>query len=311
MIVTVIPISTDNAARAEFCLDWLLQLNLREKRGHALLVFDGVHSELVDRIKITAELVFESFDALIPPSKDTKEKMASAIVRRNNLFMNAAEYCQRVFRCPFLFLEPESVPTNPQWMENIENLWEAQPRRYLLTHLRDTQESPRFPASVGVYHMGFWGDVAKAYSDPTNAEVPWERIAGESIVSRSTKCRAFQPLRITDEGDFSKVWPEAQIVSSDPTGAFIEKLRADGVHLPPKGDWLKAEMDTRLTNPSKPPGFGWTRTEQPIQPRITPDPPNLPPQLTQPNPRCETTKPDLRTKAGREWKAAHANGNGH
>lgn len=300
MIVTVIPISTDNAHRAEFLIDWIYQLAGREKRGHALLAFDGVHEEYINRIKATAELAFESFDIMIPNSKDTKEKMASAIVRRNNLFMSAAEHCQKSFRCPFLMLEPECTPTNAQWLENIENLWESQARRYMLCHLRDAETGPRFPLSIGVYHMGFWGDVAKAYSEPSNAEIPWERIAGENIVGRSTKCRAFQPLKVISEEDFAKVWPEAQIVTNDQTGAFIEKLRADGVHLP-KPKLSVAEISHRMLEPTFKECYD-SQTELAGSPLT---------EFAEMRDRQTATKPDLRTKAGREWKAAHANGNGH
>lgn len=290
MIITVIPIATEQGARAEFLLSWLMQLNNREKRGHALLVFDGVHPEFIDRIKLSAELVFESFDMLIPASKDTKEKMASAVVRRNNMYLSAFEYAQKTFRCPFLVLEPESTPTNPQWMENIEKAWEQQPRRYMLCHLQDAKDAPRFPLSVGVYHMGCHNDVSAVCA--ATPETPWERSAGELLVSKSTKSRAFQFLKVQDESDFSKAWPEAQIISSDPSGQYVEKLRAEGVHLTRKH---VAEVVAAIQSP---PIY---TMPQPIVVGVDPRNGDL---------LANAPKPDLRTKEGRAWKAANVNGNG-
>lgn len=331
MIIPIFLVGIDNASRAEFQLDWIFQLSGREKRGHALLVFDGTHPEFIERIKATAELAFESFDMLIPASKDTPQKMASAIVRRNNIFLSAAEYCQRVFRCPFLFLEPECTPTNPQWFENIEKAYYAQPRRYLLTHLQDSKDAPRFPLPIGVFHMALFNDIAKLCADAP--EAPWERTAGEHIVSKSTKSRAFQPLKIQDESDFSKVRPEAQVVTGDTSGAFIEHLRESGVHLTKytttiKDGIIRSEFENGLVTEMHE-SQRWQKPilhiREPVQPRVTIDPPSLPPQLTPSNPTCDKSdlglrrleaggsfrKVDLRTKEGRAWKAAHANGNGH
>lgn len=226
----VFPVTTDTASRVEFGLDWIFQLALRQKRGHALFVFDSVHPEYVDRIRATADLAFESHDIVVPASKDTKEKMASAIVRRNNIFMTAAGYCQRCIRVPWLWIDADATPTNPQWLDNIEAQFMAQPRRYSHTFLQDSKDAPRFPLPTGVWHMGTFGDL-RASVDAA-PEVPFERTAGENIISRSSKSRAFQPLKIQDEADFSKVWPEAQIVVGDTVGAYTESLRAAGVHLP-------------------------------------------------------------------------------
>ncbi len=288
-LVTVIPISTENAARAEFLIDWISQLNQRKPKDHALLVFDGVHEELIQRCKISAELAFEGFDMLIPASKDTKEKMASAVVRRNNLYLSAFEHCQRTFRVPFLVLEPECCPTNPQWMENIEQAWDGQARRYLLCHLQDSKDAPRFPLSVGVMHMGLWGDIAKPCADAP--ETPWERVAGEMIISRSTKCRMFQPLKIQSEADFQNVWPEAQIVVGDSSGAYTEFLRSQGVHLPKQRE--PSPLMT-LGNPEEEIRYGPVDATFGIMPTTRQ-------QLSQP------VKLDKRTK---EYRAMKLKGNG-
>lgn len=298
-IVTVIPISTENGHRAEFLIDFISQLNQRKPRGHALLAFDSVHEEVVQRVKISAELAFESFDLIIVASKDTKQAMASAIVRRNNLYLSAFEYCQRTFRVPFLVLEPECCPTNQQWMEKIQKAYEAQARRYLLCHLRDSETSPRFPLSVGVMHMGLWADIAKACAEAP--ETPWERVAGENIIGRSSKTRAFQPLRVVEEADFQKVWPEAQVVVGDISGALIENYRSQGVHLPVSFPGVKREDEKMFVigNPESEIRYGPCDATFGITPSDRE-------KLSQPLPKI-----DLRSKAGRALKKMNGNGQPH
>lgn len=287
-LVTVIPVGIDNAARAEFLVDFISQLNQRKPRGHALIVFDGTHPEFIDRIKISAEMAFSSFDLLVPATINSKDKMASAIARRNHIFMSAALHCQSNYKHPWLWLEPESTPTNPKWIENIEQAYDSQVRRYYMTHLRDSETSPRFPLSVGVWHQGAYYDMQKAMD--AAPEIPFERVAGEMIVSKSTKSRMFQPLKIQDEASFQNVWPEAQIVVGDTAGGYTEFLRGQGVHLPKAFPGVTREDES------------WRAGID-----LIPDHPDFKNQERE-TVGTITPKIDLRTKAGRALKAAN---NGH
>ncbi len=230
--VIVISLTADNAARAEATLDWCYQLGNRIKRDHILLAFDADCSpEQRERIKLTADLAFLSVQELVVPRIGTAEKPASQVARNNNAFLAAAEFCQKSFRIPWLFLEGDCTPTNPDWLENIAKSYDAQPLRYMGVHLKPTEESvERFLFRIAVYHMGAFNDMVKVCGE--NPETPFEMSGGKNIAGRSTKCRLFQPLKVLDESDFSKVWPEAQIVCGDLTGALIEHYRELGVHLP-------------------------------------------------------------------------------
>jgi len=231
MIQIAIPINADSAPQAENLCSWIRELNNHKPKGHAIVAFDSsVSHEMRERVKITAGLAFETVEEVLVPSKDSAEKMSSAIAKRNASFMAIAEFCQRCVRVPWLLLEPDCVPTNPEWLDKIEAFYDSQPKRYVGVHLKSKPDSEeKFLHRVSVYHMGAFMDVVKTVD--AAPEVPFEISCGQHFVPRSSKFRMIQPLKIQDELDFAKIWPEAQIVCGDVTGALIEKFRADGVHI--------------------------------------------------------------------------------
>lgn len=298
-LIITIPITVGNSVIAENMIDWIYQLNGRVPQEHALICFDAdVTPERHERIKLACELAFESFDTIIMPTLNTKEKMASENAVRNNLFLGIAEHCRKSFRIPWLWLEPGSVPTQQGWFKNICDAYYAQPRRYLGTHLKPSAESnDRFLHPVSVYHMGCFDDVVRVVKE--NMDGPFEMAIGNTIVPRSTKWRAVQFQKILDESDIGKVWPEAEIVFGDDGGMLIEAYRAEGRHHPkvvvnPEPVRMVADASGQFT-PHNPPPDG-----------ARPSPNWITPPSTDAAPRI-----DLRTKAGRALKAAqkaeHAN----
>lgn len=231
-LIITIPITVGNSVIAENMIDWIYQLNGRVNKGHALICYDAdVTAERRERIKIVCELAFVSYDEIIMPSLNTKEKMASHNTVRNNLFLGIAEHCQKSYRIPWLWLEPGSVPTTPGWLAMMGLEYQSQPRRYMGTHLRVSADIPdRFLHPVSIYHMGCFGDVAKMVRE--NMDGAFELVIGQTIVMRSSKWKLVQPLKILDESDISKVWEESLIVFGDESGALIESYRAEGRHHP-------------------------------------------------------------------------------
>jgi hypothetical protein len=225
-LTIVIPINTDSAANAEMLIDWIRQLNQNEKRGSALLVYDNVHDELQMRLRVCADLTFTSFDELVAPCKLD----ASACHKRNTQFLCAAEYAQKTYRIPWMWLDPICIPTRQTWLNEIEEAYTGQPKRYMGTHIKATPEGEPFLHPVSIYHMGVYNDGHKAVLEAM--EKPFEMSLGPIIGPKSNKWRLVQPLKIIDESDFEKVWEEAAVVFGDASGAYIERLRENGVHLP-------------------------------------------------------------------------------
>lgn len=247
-LTIAIPISLETAIIAERLLDWIYQLNQREKSGHALLVYSDVHEENQMRIRIAAELAFESFDEIVVPSVDKPDKMEAAVAKRNRTFLTAAEYCQKSYRVPWLYLDPTAVPLKQDWLSRIEDAFSNQPRRYMGTHLRASAESKEiFLLPTSVYHMGAFNDCQRVVTEAMS--VPFEISCGSMLAPKSTKSRLVQPLKFQDETDFDKIWDEAVIVVGDMSGALIEKLREDGVHLATFSSPLPAfEIESIPTN---------------------------------------------------------------
>jgi hypothetical protein len=122
-------------------------------------------------------------------------------------------------------------------------------------------------------------------------EVPFEISCGQHFIPRSSKFRMIQPLKIQDELDFAKIWPEAQIVCGDVTGALIEKFRADGVHLPGQRYYKEEAV------------FGTIPEDKSLViPILHVRNQEAPTASVIPPPRPIPAKVDLRTKAGRAMK---------
>jgi len=230
-VAIVIPVTVGNSVIAENMIDWIFQLNFRKQIGHAVICHDElVHPERRERIKLACELAFISFDEIVVPSRGTLEKPASENFTRNNLFLGAAEHCQKSLRVPWLWLEPGSCPKNPLWFVKICNAYYSQVRRYSGTHLKPSADGPIFLHPVSVYHMGAFNDVSKVVSE--SMDEFFEAVSGQILHPKSTKWRLVQPLKILEETDCDKVWDEAQIVFGDDAGILVENLRSKGVHFP-------------------------------------------------------------------------------
>lgn len=310
-LLIVLCVTANDAPICDHMLTWMKNLNGGNQRGHILIAFDfDTSDEMRDRLKICAELGFLSVSELIVPRP---EKPQSENARRNNLFLATALRVQSSSRVQWILLEGGCVTTNPDWYKNICAEYFSQPFKYLGLHLKNDINSPdKFMGRIGVYPVNAHYDMASTVS--ANLEIPFEHAMGMNTVVRSSKSRSFQMLKIIDESDFSKVWPEAQIVTGDISGAFIEKLRAQGVHLP-KAPTFKECYDAQTASAQIQPKHTTTVKDGIIRSEFEN---GLVTEMHE-SQRFgkpilhirEEPKPDLRTKAGREWKAARANGTGH
>lgn len=190
MILLVIPFHKENAIQCERLLDWIFQLNNRKPYGHALLVAaHDAHEEKRERIKISSELAFESFE-MIQISRIEGDK--AAIISKTMLV--ASDYAAKNYKVPFLWLEPDCTPLELRWRQKLESAYKAQPRKV----------------------MGLLGERCAVYS-PRKIET----LSGNVFPSK-----LIQTLAITGDAECSRVDAEACLVHGDKRQILLDKIKA-------------------------------------------------------------------------------------
>lgn len=218
-ILVTIPIHAGDAALAEQLIDFIFHQNHRVKRGHVLLVYaPDVHEEMRLKLKISAEVAFESVNELATKFTASQQKSANV----NNMFVQAARYMNRSFRWPWLWMEPDCVPMIDSWLDDISEAYENQPRSYMGNYmLLGGQVPQRFMGRVGVYP----NDAVMVLSAHCGTDAPFERVAGADIIPMCTKTRLIQHLPFIGEDDRSKIWKETVLLHGDKTGHLIAQMR--------------------------------------------------------------------------------------
>lgn len=262
-LLITLPYSAGDAVLAERLCDYIYQLNGKSPLGHALLVAaSDTHEELRIRVGIAAKLAFEDVTELVAPDMES-QKTYSKAQYAEHLFKFAATHIQKNFRWPFAWVEPDSVPTNCLWRERLSDAYEAQPRRYMGSIMR--QGESLFMARVGVYSPAAGADQDRA---------------PDQMVSKCTKTKLIQQLVIGSDDDLSKVREDAVLVHGDKAGILME-------HLKEKPPLPMIDMDGE---------------EKPVKVTVTTNG-NLKCEEGIPNPMWETPKIDRRTRAGRALAA--------
>lgn len=235
-LVVVIPYSSNDCVLAERLLDFIYALNGKRAIGHVLLVAAAeVHEEMRTKVSISAKIAFEEVSETICPVPNQKQQYNKAQYA-NQLFRHAARYVQGHFRWPFLWCEPDCVPTKPDWIAQLGSSYDSQPKRYLGSHMK--QGERLFMARVGVYHPGASSELDKF----CEGEVGFNTTqAAELVIPKCSKTKLIQQLSFSGEHDIEKVRPDAVLVHGDKTGVLIEHLRTASVMS--NDDWNKFEKD--------------------------------------------------------------------
>ena len=211
----VIPFTAEQAPAAERLCDWIFALSGKDTNGSCLLVAAAdVHAEMIAKVSVSAEVACEHVEMIQAP--ETNATAPGEVV--NKLFAFAGEYLVRHYRCPWVWLEPYSVPLVRDWRENLLAAYLAQPKRYLGGHWKFGSGEKLCLSPCAVYPP----DAIRDLSPFCNAGVPFNVAAADSIVARSTKSRLIQGFEYA--GDITKLRPDACVLSSDKTGKLIEHL---------------------------------------------------------------------------------------
>lgn len=235
-LLIVIPACADDAPRAEQLLDWIYQLNGRQPQGHVLLAYaHDVHAEMKTKLRICADLAFEGvseFQATnrplpIPEAKPIELKTKVEFV--NNLWNQTAKFVAGHYRWPWLYCEPDCVPTNPNWIKTLADAYASQPKKMMGSWMRRKSgaSDELFMARTGIYHLGAHAELNRFIGSP-----PFEWASGPHVIPRCAKTKLIQQLAY--DGDFSKVKPEAVLVHGDKGGRLIEHLRNNKVEAIPE-----------------------------------------------------------------------------
>lgn len=205
-VTTVIPCYSENVEQAEKLIDWIYQLNDQKPKGQALIVADfEVHAESREKIKISCELAFESFEVVfLPTALGDGNKL-------NQTFRRVAEYVKGAYRDPWFWLEPDSVPIVKGWQKVISQTYERQAKRYCSGIIIGEK---RILSRHGIYPVNAIDDVSKWLDEVKN----FNEVAGEGLVWRATNMNLVSELVLQS--------PETMIIHGDKDGQFLESLKA-------------------------------------------------------------------------------------
>lgn len=224
-LLTTIPTCKNDAARAEQLIDTIYHLGGKKQNGHCLLVFaPDVHSEMRAKLKISANLAFESVEQFEVKEIITMTKHEQCM----EMLVATARHIQSNFTWPWLWLEPDCMPVNPKWLDILHDTYHNQPRKYL--GLRMASNGVTFLNRTSIY--------------PPDALVDFDAARGanvtlyEYIVNRSPNCRLFQWLAVNDESDSAKVRPDAVLVHHDKRALLT--------------DWVLAKAEPKKSSKQKP-----------------------------------------------------------
>lgn len=215
-LLIVVPFHASDAPLAERLVDWIYELENRRQHGHCLLVSaHNVHDEMRLKMKLAAEVAFESSD-LVVLGKESRTPTEGT----NNLFQETAKFVSQHYRWSWLWLEPDCVPLRTGWREQLLLAYNAQPRRFMGPHLRFSQKTgdKLTLGRIAVYPTDAVTDLAPY----CGSIIPFNQIAGDVIVPRSTKSRLIQETRWQPGAE---VRSDAVLLHSDKSGLLIQQFR--------------------------------------------------------------------------------------
>lgn len=220
MILITIPVWNDNAAQCEQMLDFIFAQNDRAQiNGHCLLVMPPtVPDEMRARIKISAELAFAGVHMLdLRPLVDPVAPKWKCI---NNVFTQTATHIAKSFRWPFLWFEPDTVPTVRGWLPKLVAAYGQQPKAYMGPMLKiATAGKPDafIMARCAVYSPN-------AIHDAPPSEAPYEVSSAINVLPKLSTTKIIQHTYLVNEDDLARVRPDAVIFHGDKNGFLRRQL---------------------------------------------------------------------------------------
>ena len=194
-ILIVIPFHKGDQHLAQRLLDWILVLNGKKKIGHVLLAAaNDVHQEQIEHLKVSAELAFETFDAIKVVAKDA-----------DSMRRGVAGHIARAYRMPWFWCEPDLTPLSPKWIKTLTDSYYEQPKRYCGSQMR---------AGTAVYPC-------RCIIHPPDAIVDMAESGNAQITDKMTKTRLVREIKIATLEDYGKVESDVIAVHPDKQGIAI------------------------------------------------------------------------------------------
>lgn len=257
MILITIPFWQDNAAQTEQLLEFIFAQNDRAQiAGHVLLVnAPAVDKELVERIKISAELAFRGVHQL--ELRALVDDRAPKWRNINNAFTQTATHIAKGFRWPFLWLEPDCVPLRRGWHSRLVLEYGSQPKAYLGSRMK--VEAPGKPDMFLMARNGIYPP--NAITDIPPADAPFEIAGAVNIFPKFTVSKSIQQTSIVNEGDIVKVREDAIICHGDKNGFLMRSLERD---------WTPKEEEPKFSPATNPASIPIAPGEPPAAPEAIP-----------------------------------------
>ncbi len=275
-ILIVLGFSAGDAMQAERLLDYIAILNQKRPRGHLLLVAaPDTHAETQTKIKIAAEVAFESVELLAVPWPTVAH--TSKVEAVNHLYFSALTHAARCYQWPCLILEPDCVPLRNTWIGELEAAYYDQPRRYMGSILASPDGKTRSLSRVAIYPRGAGGELKEFCA----GKVPFEMASASMIVPRAEKTKLLQQLAFTAETDRKLIRDNAVLIHSDKQAVLLSALIDEASKVNPA--WTNAPYEIRVEGA---PGVHVG-----------------PPPVTAPTSNGSPPNMDKRTKEYKEWKA--------
>lgn len=211
----------------------MYQLHHRQPKGHALLVAaPNVHAEMIEKLRISAGLAFESFAIHQMPVYAHAAGFKQE--RINDLWLSTANEVQQRYRWPWLWLEPDCIPLKHDWLDAIADAYHAQPQRYMGSHMKFNNGQSMCLSRVAVYPTNAASDL-KPFCEGNG---PFNLPAGLVTINRSTKSPLIQNMLY--DGNREKIRAEAVVLHGDKEQVLIPVLRQELRGIATQSDLKKA-----------------------------------------------------------------------
>lgn len=228
-ILPVLAYSHADRPQAAKLLDLIAILKGKKPSGHILLVAaPDTTPEGRKHMEIAASIGFQVYHHLpVPWPKEAPRGKPEGV---NRVMQFAAAFIEKHFRVPFLWLEPDCVPTCPGWLTVIEGEYYRQPHRMMGSHLRkptDGEQPEKWMLDkVAVYPPNYSQDIHSL--DPVKGLIAGQ--LGKTQIHKSSKSDVFQVLNIERPEDLEKISPKAALIHGDRRGILLQKM----IDEPPK-----------------------------------------------------------------------------
>lgn len=217
-LTTVIPCHSGDAVRAEKLLDLILFLQDKQPEGYGVIVLaPDVPQEMRDKLRLTAELVFETVEILnvnpadMPKMERTPETKSVWV---DAMFEQAVRRMAKAYKDPWIWLEPDCVPLKRNWKDALHEEYFSQPKRYLGVRLSYGE------AKALTMHSVFPADALRDVEAAQELNIPF-RFYAFDLSSRS---KLWQYETITSLDDRHKISASTVLVHSDKAGVLIEDV---------------------------------------------------------------------------------------